>query len=101
MIAFEACGLVKTYGGRRALDGFTLRVAAGAVVAASAAARLAMVSMSSVMSSRAASNSASQDALASRCVSSLRWAGRSTPASSARRSRGSPAANLPLVSETT
>jgi ABC-2 type transport system ATP-binding protein len=31
MIAFEACGLVKTYGGRRALDGFTLRVAAGEI----------------------------------------------------------------------
>jgi ABC-2 type transport system ATP-binding protein len=31
MIAFEASGLVKTYGGRRALDGFTLRVAAGEI----------------------------------------------------------------------
>jgi ABC-2 type transport system ATP-binding protein len=31
VIAFEACGLVKTYGGRRALDGFTLRVAAGEI----------------------------------------------------------------------
>ncbi|HTU07581.1 MAG TPA: ABC transporter ATP-binding protein [Trebonia sp.] len=31
MIAFEACGLVKTYGTQRALDGFTLRVAAGEI----------------------------------------------------------------------
>jgi len=31
MIAFEACGLVKTYGTKRALDGFTLRVAAGEI----------------------------------------------------------------------
>jgi ABC-2 type transport system ATP-binding protein len=32
MIVLEASGLVKTYGGQRALDGFTLAVAAGEIV---------------------------------------------------------------------
>ena len=45
------------------------------------------------------SNSAFDDVARSSREASLRWAGRSVPSSSARRSRGSPASNRPPVSE--
>ena len=61
--------------------------------------RPAMFSISALRSSRAVSNSSSRDIGASSSAVSLRWAGRSVPAGQARRSRGSPAVNLPLTSE--